>query len=138
MAAHPQAAISTLCTRISDLDEYRNPNVCKVVRDRDGFALYFSRAPIPHARDQVTVESPAYRHIGLYAYRAGYLAEYAGSPACELERIENLEQLRALWRGDRIYVAEAVETPGRGVDTADDRLAVERLLLSMKNDQEGH
>jgi 3-deoxy-manno-octulosonate cytidylyltransferase (CMP-KDO synthetase) len=138
LAVHPRAEISTLCTLISNPEEYRNPNVCKVVRDRDGFALYFSRAPIPCARDQVTAHPRAYRHIGLYAYRAGYLAAYAGSPSCELERIESLEQLRALWRGNRIYVAEAAEPPGRGVDTADDLAAVAKLLLSMKNEQERH
>jgi 3-deoxy-manno-octulosonate cytidylyltransferase (CMP-KDO synthetase) len=130
LAACPRAQIATLCTPIAAMDEYLNPNVCKVVRDRDDFALYFSRAPIPCARDDQLTEGAGLgdRHIGLYAYRAGYLQAYAAAPPCELERIERLEQLRALWRGDRIHVADAVERPGRGVDTPEDLAAVNQLL----------
>jgi 3-deoxy-manno-octulosonate cytidylyltransferase (CMP-KDO synthetase) len=129
LAAHPQASIATLCTLISSADESQDPNVCKVVRDRDDFALYFSRAPIPYARNNVREDAASrYRHIGLYAYRAGYLKRYAETPPCELERIERLEQLRALWRGDRIHVDQARKRPERSVDTAEDLAAVETLL----------
>lgn len=136
LVMNPKASIATLCTPVSCVAEYENPNVVKVVRDRDDFALYFSRAPIPALRD--SSKSGQYlnqyhRHIGLYAYRAGYLRRFAGAPPCELERVEDLEQLRALWRGDFIHVSEAVEQPGRGVDTQDDLAAVRELVSrSMK------
>lgn len=129
LAKHPQAGIATLCVPINGPEELHNPNVVKVVRDRDGFSLYFSRAPIPWARDKSRDDCRAcYRHVGLYAYRVGYLKAFAQSSSCDLERIENLEQLRALWRGDRIHVDVARKPPGRGVDTAADLAAVEALL----------
>lgn len=129
LATRPQVSIATLCTPISSVEEFRDPNVCKVVRDQEDFALYFSRAPIPWTRDCPS-EDPAgsYRHIGLYAYRAGYLKTFAAALPCELERIESLEQLRALWCGDRIHVDQAREHPERGVDTSEDLAAVEKLL----------
>lgn len=130
LAMHSQASIATLCVPIYGSDELHNPNVVKVVRDCDGFSLYFSRAPIPWARNQSSRGDcrACYRHVGLYAYRADYLKAFAQPSPCELERIEDLEQLRALWRGDRIHVDVARELPGRSVDTLADLATVESLL----------
>ncbi len=126
------AAVATACHAISDPAEFNNPNVVKVVRDSSGFALYFSRAPIPFDRNRVRVcdSDPilCYRHIGIYAYRAGFIARYASWPACPLEEIEALEQLRVLWHGERIAVCEAASAPPAGVDTPDDLHNVRRLL----------
>jgi 3-deoxy-manno-octulosonate cytidylyltransferase (CMP-KDO synthetase) len=106
--------------------------VVKVVTDAEGFALYFSRAPIPWHRDgfrgkrgQLPHGVTFLRHIGLYAYRADFLARYVGWRAAPLELAESLEQLRVLWHGERIHVSIAGEEPGPGVDTADD---VKRVL----------
>ncbi len=129
LTASPQASIATLCAPITSLADYDSPNIVKVVRDHEHFALYFSRAPIPYVRDkshQYLCE--CYRHIGLYAYRVQFLKVLTAGPACELERIESLEQLRALWRGARIKVANAAEHAGRGVDTPDDLAAVRELV----------
>lgn len=131
---HPDAGIATLCTPITSASQLYDPHTVKVVRDHAGYALYFSRAPIPWERDALDVEAhpehnQAFRHIGLYAYRAGYLREYAQSEPCDLERIESLEQLRALWRGIRIFVDIAEQLPGHGVDTPEDVEAVTALLL---------
>jgi 3-deoxy-manno-octulosonate cytidylyltransferase (CMP-KDO synthetase) len=136
LASHPAASIATLCTRLGQADQLFNPNVVKVVRDRQGYALYFSRAPIPWDRDgfavrpmQVDPKADYFHHIGLYAYRAGFLREYVRQPPCQAETLESLEQLRALWYGYRIYVAEASARMEGGVDTEEDFLRVERLLL---------
>lgn len=127
LAGDAEASIATLCTPLEGAEELFDPNVVKVVLDARGYALYFSRAPIPWARDLFSEGrrplpgAPVYyRHIGLYAYRAGFLREYVGWAACELERLEALEQLRALWHGRRIRVAVARERPGPGVDTERD------------------
>ena len=130
---HPDAGLATLCTPITSASQLYDPHTVKVVRDHSGYALYFSRAPIPWERDALDVEAhpehnQAFRHIGLYAYRAGYLREYAKSEPCDLERIESLEQLRALWRGIRIFVDIAEQLPGHGVDTPEDVEAVAALL----------
>lgn len=130
---HPDAGIATLCTPITSASQLYDPHTVKVVRDHEGYALYFSRAPIPWERDALDVEAhpehnQAFRHIGLYAYRAGYLREYARSEPCDLERIESLEQLRALWQGIRIFVDIAEQLPGHGVDTPEDVEAVAALL----------
>lgn len=127
---HPQAGIATLCTKITTSTDIFDPHVVKVVLDAGGYALYFSRAPIPYHRDAFTnlqpdnlsiPESCAYfRHIGLYAYRAGELQRFSQWPVCPLEQAESLEQLRGLWRGIRIYVEEAQEIPPPGVDTEQD------------------
>ncbi|MGH8502107.1 MAG: 3-deoxy-manno-octulosonate cytidylyltransferase [Gammaproteobacteria bacterium] len=133
LAAHPAASIASLCTSITRLAEYEDANVVKVVRDAADFALYFSRAPIPWSRewDARAQHLPhCYRHLGLYAYRVSYLKTYAGTTSGAHERIEDLEQLRALWRGDRIHVAQAAEAPGRGVDTPADLAAVEASIIS--------
>ena len=128
LAAHPDAGIATVCTRIHDPDELFDPNVVKVVRDAEDYARYFSRAPIPWHREafglgrKVSELPPGawFRHIGLYAYRVAVLTGYPHLSPAPAEQAESLEQLRALWHGIRIYVAEAVETPPPGVDTEAD------------------
>lgn len=129
LARSSRAAMSTLMTALTDPAERANPNAVKVVTDRNGYALYFSRAPIPVDRDAEAGQSVpsglAYgRHIGIYAYRAGFLRNFCRLPACDYERIESLEQLRALYHGFAIRVGRAVCAPGRGVDTAADLAAV--------------
>src|ERR1700733_2982550 len=105
--------MSTLCTPIHDHAEFMNPNVVKVVADGKGKALYFSRAPIPWNRDGAAANlHEALRHIGIYGYRVGALKQLSAAPPCELEQIEKLEQLRALWLGMSIAVGVAREVPG--------------------------
>ena len=134
LSAHPAAAMSTACHPVHDLDSMLNPNVVKVVLDAQGFALYFSRAPIPYARDAFAAKQslpsdlPVYRHIGLYAYRAGFLKTYAQLAPALIEQFESLEQLRALWHGYRISVAVTEQAPATGVDTEADLLAVRRAF----------
>jgi len=124
----PQATIATLTAPLESDAEFRDPNFVKVVTDKDGWALYFSRAPIPWPRDG---GMPAVRrHIGLYAYRAGGLKAISAAPPCPLEETEKLEQLRALWLGHRIIVADAVEPPSPHVDTEEDLLKLRRYLES--------
>jgi 3-deoxy-manno-octulosonate cytidylyltransferase (CMP-KDO synthetase) len=131
---HPEAAIATVCHAIHDKETLFNPNVVKVVVDVQGFALYFSRAPIPYARDAfgagLTLPEglPAYRHIGLYAYRAGYLRYYANLSQAPIEQFEALEQLRALWHGYKICVAVSDQPAPPGVDTAEDLERVRRMF----------
>jgi len=120
LGTHAEAAIATLMAPIQDEAQFHDPNFAKVVTDRDGWALYFSRAPIPWPREGGEATTRAYRHIGLYAYRAGFVRRFASWPACELERLEQLEQLRVLWNGERIAVCVADELPGPGVDTPED------------------
>ena len=127
--------MGTLQTPLRSLQEYRNPNVVKVVTDRAGFALYFSRAPIPFPRDfadQLDMRWPelaAARHVGLYVYRRDFLLAYPRLPETPLERLECLEQLRALEHGFRIRVA-TTELVGQGVDTPQDLEDVRALLTS--------
>lgn len=116
LARHPDAAIATLTTPIERPEELTDPSTAKVVSDRSGRALYFSRAPIPWSRDGDRAEPPR-RHIGLYAYRVRDLKALSAEPPCALEIVERLEQLRALWLGMQIVVADAVVAPARGVDT---------------------
>lgn len=132
---HHDAQMATLSHRIVQPADLFDPHVVKVVTDRDGYAMYFSRAAIPWDRaafavTQETLPQPSghYRHIGLYAYRTRYLQEYIRLPPCALEATEALEQLRVLWNGGRIQVAVAQEEPGHGVDTEQDLRRVERLL----------
>jgi len=124
-AANPGLMMSTLRKRITDPDELRNPNVTKLVVDRDGFALYFSRAPIPFTRPGQP-EAPAWRHIGMYVYRRACLLQLSRLPQTALERAEALEQLRALEHGIRI---QAIETTCDtiGVDTPEDLERVRRI-----------
>lgn len=135
LAGHPQASISTACHAISDSYALFNPHVVKVIADWHGHALYFSRAPIPYARDAWVVNTnafpeglPAYRHIGIYAYRVAFLKEYHLLEPTALERFEALEQLRALGYGYKISVLETEETPAAGVDTPKDLERVRNIL----------
>ncbi|MBL1140992.1 MAG: 3-deoxy-manno-octulosonate cytidylyltransferase [Proteobacteria bacterium] len=116
---NPDKQLATLCEAITSMEDYTNPNVVKVVFDKNNTALYFSRSPVPADRSGGLPEQ-AFRHIGLYAYRAGYLQEFTELPACELENIEALEQLRVLYNGGKIHVAVAVAEAGLGIDTAED------------------
>ncbi len=135
LAAHPEAGIATLGEPLEDVTALFNPNVVKVVADCNGLALTFSRAPLPWARDALALNReqlpegvPYRRHIGMYAYRAGFLHDFVGWGPCWLEQTEALEQLRALWHGVRIHVADALEAPPVGVDTPQDLERVRRLL----------
>lgn len=135
MASHAGADVTTLAGVISEPGQLFDPHVVKVVTDREGYALYFSRAPIPWHRDEFVVRGPSLpqgidflRHIGLYAYRAGYLKTYVSLTPAPVEVAESLEQLRVLWNGGRIHVSQATMEPGQGVDTPDDVKRVERLL----------
>lgn len=136
---HPAASMATVSHRITDMAEAFNPNVVKVVTDRDGFALYFSRAPIPWARDawasspftlhpSLPEGLPMQRHIGLYAYRVGFLKAYPTLSRPAIEMHESLEQLRALWHGFRIVVIESEQPIAPGVDTPEDLEKVRALL----------
>lgn len=121
LAASPGAAMSTLCTPIATIEDYRNSHVVKVVCDQDGRALYFSRSPIPASSHSSETDIPeSFRHVGLYAYRAGALRRIAAAPACALEVSESLEQLRALWLGLEIRVALARDLLGPDIDTPED------------------
>lgn len=127
LADDPEAAIATAAHPIHEATEFFNPNVVKVVCDRGGRAHYFSRAPIPWARDAFAAGQellPAgfspLRHIGLYAYRVSFLRQYAGLTPAPTEQWESLEQLRALWHGFPIRVVICAHAPAPGVDTPDD------------------
>ena len=129
LSQHGDASIATLATPLLNDAEYTNPNVVKVVRDKLGFALYFSRATIPFQRDSNKPSSNfAFRHLGIYAYRASFLKAFTQMTTCPLEQLEKLEQLRAMWNGERIYVDIATDVPGHGVDTEEDLEAVEKIL----------
>ncbi len=135
LAAHPEAGIATLAEPIDDVQALFNPNVVKVSADSNGLALTFSRAPLPWARDALARDRtvlpagvPYRRHIGIYAYRAGFLHDFVAWGPCQLEDTECLEQLRALWHGVRIHVADAIESPPAGVDTPEDLERVRQLL----------
>jgi len=127
MQSHDDAVMTTLSADLTDGAQLFDPNVVKLVTDAKGYALYFSRAPIPWDRDRFStgenlpqqVQGYA-RHIGLYAYRAGFLARFVGWEPAPLERVESLEQLRVLWQGERIHVSRASEMPGVGIDTPED------------------
>jgi 3-deoxy-manno-octulosonate cytidylyltransferase (CMP-KDO synthetase) len=128
-AADPGVVISTLYRRISDPADLKNPNIVKVAIDRGGFALYFSRAPIPYIRDPRGGWPPLYRHIGLYAYRRSALMVLAALEPTPLERAEGLEQLRALEHGIRIKIVETAYESVE-VDTPEDLEQVRRLLAA--------
>ncbi|MGX0135508.1 3-deoxy-manno-octulosonate cytidylyltransferase (CMP-KDO synthetase) [Cupriavidus metallidurans] len=150
LAAHPDCAIATAAHPLNDVAEVFNPNVVKVVCDNAGRALYFSRAPIPWARDawsavpaqpaataQVPLPAmPVLRHIGIYAYRAGFLRRFPTLAVAPLEQTEALEQLRAMWHGERIGVMVTAAAPAPGVDTPADLERV-RALWAQGMAQEG-
>jgi len=123
-----QARMATLAVHIHDVEEAFNPNAVKVLTDKDGYAMYFSRSTIPYDRARfLNEESVAsigdfyLRHIGIYAYRAGFIKDYVQWPASQLEQIESLEQLRVLWQGEKIHVAVAeTRLEVEGVDTPED------------------
>ena len=138
LRVHQHAVMATLCEPIDTLTDVFNPNIVKVVMNANNEALYFSRAPIPWSRDQFSHTSGAMlsqellteylRHIGLYAYRAGFVQEFVGWPSAEIERIEQLEQLRVLAKGFSIVLEKAVAKSPVGVDTEAD-LQVARGLV---------
>ena len=159
---HPECAIATACHAIHDEASMRNPNIVKAVLDKDGNALYFSRAPIPYPRDAFMALSssvgrvdcssslrgevgrggaaqsslpsglPVMRHIGIYAYRASFLRAYSELTPCALEQFEALEQLRALYHGYKIGVAIAEQAPPAGVDTQSDLELARKIFLNVK------
>lgn len=142
LEADPLAAIATAAHRLASAEEFFNPNVVKVVCDAAGRAHYFSRAPIPFARDAFAVsrealpaDFPALRHIGLYAYRVSFLQRYGSLPPAPTERWESLEQLRALWHGYPIRVMVADAIPAAGVDTMEDLERV-RAVFAARNAQD--
>jgi 3-deoxy-manno-octulosonate cytidylyltransferase (CMP-KDO synthetase) len=138
LAQRTAASIATACVPIPDAAEFLNPNAVKVVCDHAGYALYFSRAPIPYARDAfaaglaadapLPAGLPVFRHLGIYAYRAGFLRAYARYAPVALEQFEALEQLRALWHGHRIAVLVVEPAPPPGVDTPEDLEHTRRLF----------
>ncbi len=133
----PDCVMATVAHAIDELAEFNNPNVVKVVLDAAGRALYFSRAPIAWWRDGFaqgisalpTAPAPL-RHVGLYAYRAGFLRRFPTLSVAPLETLESLEQLRVLWHGERIAVHVSTERPGPGVDTADDLARVRAIFAA--------
>jgi 3-deoxy-manno-octulosonate cytidylyltransferase (CMP-KDO synthetase) len=133
---HPECAIATACHPIHDEASLRNPNIVKTVLDKNGNALYFSRAPIPYPRDvfaqgcALPHDLPILRHIGIYAYRASFLREFGQLAPAAIEQIEALEQLRALWHGYKIGVTITHDAPPSGVDTEADLLAARTLFES--------
>ncbi|MEQ4532198.1 MAG: 3-deoxy-manno-octulosonate cytidylyltransferase [Mixta sp.] len=127
------AGMATLAVPITSAEEAFNPNAVKVVRDAQGYALYFSRATIPWDRERFAqsrdnIGDSLLRHIGIYAYRAGFIRRYVSWEPSQLEQIELLEQLRVLWYGEKIHVDVAETTPAAGVDTAEDLARVRAVL----------
>jgi 3-deoxy-manno-octulosonate cytidylyltransferase (CMP-KDO synthetase) len=125
----PRWSMATAVTPIRSAEDFAAKSVVKVVTDRDGGALYFSRAPIPCDRDNVPeIHNPLYvRHLGIYAYRGEFLKRYIKEPPCDLEKTEKLEQLRALWMGAKIAVVRT-QDEGVGVDTPEDAVRVGKIL----------
>ena len=139
LADTPEAAIATACHPIRSSKEFFDPNAVKVVLDAAGLARYFSRAPIPWARDafaaskELPHDMPCHRHIGIYAYRAAFLRVFPRLAVSPLERLEALEQLRAMWHGYAIAVAVRQDAPLPGVDTPDDLERVRALFDRAKH-----
>lgn len=134
LAGQSQARMATLAVAIQDIADVANPNIVKVVCDKQGYALYFSRAMVPFDRDHAFTTQCArhyQRHIGIYAYRAGFILDYVSWPASTLEQIECLEQLRVLWQGERIHVALAAEVPPVGVDTPADLEHARQVAMAL-------
>ena len=129
------ASISTICTPIDTAEELFNPNIVKVIMDKQHYAIYFSRAAIPWHRDafmqdkkSMPADAQYQRHLGIYAYRSSFLKHYSSLKISPLEQIESLEQLRAIWHGFRIHVSVAAEPPGMGVDTEADLFTVRDII----------
>lgn len=137
LSTEPEAAIATLCCPLGGPEEFTDPNAVKVVLDKRGYALYFSRASIPYPRDAMRAfppvlpaDLPAYRHIGMYAFRCSFLQAYSALEPAPIERHEALEQLRALWHGYRIAVSVCTGSPVAGVDTPADLARVRAHVLA--------
>ncbi len=133
LANQKQAQMATLAVPIHSLEEVQSPHAVKVVTDVNGYALYFSRAMIPFDRDgnhkdRLSDNADYRRHIGIYAYRAGFIWRYVEWEPSPIEQIESLEQLRVLWYGERIHVAEAIIPPPAGIDTPADLERANRQL----------
>ncbi|MBS0054658.1 3-deoxy-manno-octulosonate cytidylyltransferase [Yersinia sp. Marseille-Q3913] len=129
------AGMATLAVPIENSEEAFNPNAVKVVMDAQGYALYFSRAAIPWERERFAQSKESIgdcflRHIGIYAYRAGFIRRYVNWAPSKLEQIELLEQLRVLWYGEKIHVAVAKAVPAVGVDTQEDLDRVRAIMLN--------
>ncbi|HEY5654485.1 MAG TPA: 3-deoxy-manno-octulosonate cytidylyltransferase [Woeseiaceae bacterium] len=126
-----EADIATLASPLEHFRDWQDPNVVKVVTDREGRALYFSRASIPFARDtsgRDVIKRTALQHHGIYAYRCAALRRFVAAGSCEIEQLERLEQLRALWLGMHIRVGIASQRPGPGVDTEENLRTVSKML----------
>jgi len=129
LANTPATSVATACCALRDDAAHRNPNVVKVIRDHAGLAIYFSRAPIPWPRETgADAPGAARHHLGVYAYRAGFVRQVTALPPCALERVEMLEQLRFLYYGYRVAVEEVAVPEGPGVDTAEDLERVRAIL----------
>lgn len=131
--ANSNAPMATLGVEIDHEDEVFNPNAVKVVLDKDGYAMYFSRASIPWDRDNYAkspkeIHHNLLRHVGIYAYRAGFINTYINWEPSALEKVEALEQLRVLWYGEKIHVDVAIDAPPAGVDTPEDLDKVRALI----------
>lgn len=131
--AKSSAPMATLAVNINKADEIFNPSVVKVVTDKNGYALYFSRAAIPWDRDHfsqspIEIHQQVKRHIGIYAYRAGFIKTYINWAPSPIEGIESLEQLRVLWQGEKIHVDVAIESPPAGVDTQEDLVLIRKII----------
>jgi len=134
-----QARMATLAVHIHDVEEAFNPNAVKVLTDKDGYAMYFSRSTIPYDRSRFlnegsisTIGDFYLRHIGIYAYRAGFIKDYVQWPASQLEQVESLEQLRVLWQGEKIHVAVAeTRLEVEGVDTPEDLAKARAYALTL-------
>ena len=142
---HPECAVATACHAIHDEASMRNPNIVKTVLDRQGNALYFSRAPIPWPRDVFAAGDgglpdglPVLRHIGIYAYRAGFLRAYGQLAPTAIEKFEALEQLRVLYYGYKIGVTIAEQAPPSGVDTEQDLHAVRQIFAATIKPEENN
>lgn len=131
LAQAPEAAMASAACAITRSEELHNPNAVKVVLAKNGHALYFSRSLLPYPREAaIAAAHPALRHIGIYAYRAGFIQRFTQLEAAPLERIESLEQLRALWHGYAIAMHISASEPAAGVDTPED---LERVRLHLQN-----
>jgi 3-deoxy-manno-octulosonate cytidylyltransferase (CMP-KDO synthetase) len=138
---HPDCAIATAAHPLHEADALRNPNIVKAVLDKNGNALYFSRAPIPYPRDAfaqntaLSANLAVLRHIGIYAYRAGFLRIFGQLAPAAIEQIESLEQLRALYHGYKIGVTLTEDAPPSGVDTEADLIAAREIFISTSKSQ---
>lgn len=135
LATHSSASAATLCHEIDNIDEFKDPNAVKVVFDKQGMALYFTRACAPWPRDTFSqtqdvlpIQKAFFRHVGIYAYKVSLLHEFKTWPMATMESLECLEQLRILWNGHRIHVAPACEVVAGGVDTPEDLARVKSII----------